>query len=291
MDYFLDASNARRLLDAARAEPRPETLLVSLDLGLSQGPVEWAGDCWRAGGEEIQLEPLEAIAGANRRLFRKPAGGDWRLLESAEQGYAQLVGTSGAPTIELDGIQMHRTSGVDPFEAAGQTVRSVLRPGDRVLDTCGGLGYSAIQAARQGASTVLSYEVHPGVLALRALNPWSRLEAGLPIRLTAGDVFAAVARMEPESMECVVHDPPRYSRAPDLYSEAFYLRLHEVLAPRGRIFHYTGSPYSRGRGRDFHRGVADRLRRAGFSIEPREELQGFVGTRERRRSPSASRWP
>jgi hypothetical protein len=202
--------------------------------------------------------------------------GVWEPLEVFTDHHYQLVPTAGAPTVEIDGIQMHRTSGVEPFEAARKAVEAVVRPGDRVFDTCGGLGYTAIQAARRGASAVLSSELSHEVLSLRRLNPWSRLEAGLPIRLEEGDVFQRIARLPAGSFDSIVHDPPRISLAPELYSDAFYLRLREILRKGGRLFHYTGLPYSRGRGRDFLGGVLDRLQRAGFRVEPRADLQGLV---------------
>jgi hypothetical protein len=156
-----------------------------------------------------------------------------------------------------------------------------VRAGDRVLDTCGGLGYTAIHAVRLGAAEVFSAELSEGVMYLRRRNPWSRLEDNLPIRLVEGDVFAALAPLAGDSFDAVIHDPPRFPLAPALYSDAFYLRLFDLLAPGGRLFHYTGEPYSLGRGRDFLGGVASRLRRLGFAVEPRADLQGCLCERRR----------
>ena len=178
--------------------------------------------------------------------------------------------------MEIDGIQMHRSAGA--FAAA------VVRPSARVLDTCGGLGYTAIHALRLGAAEVRSFEVSEGVLYLRAINPWSQLEAGNErLRLEARDVFKGTVELEPASFDSVIHDPPRYALAPDLYSSAFYLRLRNLLRAGGELFHYTGDPNSRRRGSSTVRGVIERLRAVGFRTTTRPDLKGIVARRERER--------
>ena len=136
---------------------------------------------------------------------------------------------------------------------------------------------------------MVSTEPSEGVLHLRRLNPWSRLERGLPIVLHGEDAALLAARLPGASFDAIVHDPPRFSLAPDLYSGGFYVQLRRVLAPGGRLFHYTGSPWSRGRGRDFLRGVVERLRAAGFRAEPREDLQGFLCAPAAEERPARSR--
>jgi len=281
MEIYLDSTGARAILEVARGLPPDGAtrLEVSLDLNLGCAEVEVGRDVFIHEGLAFPLADIERAARSERKAFRCVREAEprpWEVLEVFTDRYFQLVPTAASPTLEVDGIQMHRTSGVDPFEAAGDTARSVVRPGSRALDTCGGLGYTAIACARLGAREVVSTEPSEGVLHLRRLNPWSRLERGLPIVLHEEDAVALAARLPDGSLDAIVHDPPRFSLAPDLYSGAFYAQLRRVLAPGGRLFHYTGSPYSRGRGRDFLRGVVERLRAAGFRAEPRPDLQGFI---------------
>ena len=66
------------------------------------------------------------------------------------------------------------------------------------------------------------------------------------------------------SVDAVLHDPPRFGTAGELYSQAFYEQLGRVLKPKGRLFHYTGSPNRLTSGRDVPAEVARRLQRAGF---------------------------
>ena len=69
------------------------------------------------------------------------------------------------------------------------------------------------------------------------------------------------------SVDAILHDPPRFGIAGELYSQAFYDQLARVLKPRGLLFHYTGSPNKLTSGRDVPREVQQRLTRAGFAAE------------------------
>ncbi|HVR75092.1 MAG TPA: hypothetical protein VMT52_12195 [Planctomycetota bacterium] len=288
---FLDAAAARTILGAAGGERAgAASVTVSLDLNLTLCEIEVLPSGFRHEGVLFPLGPLEAIARAGRKTFVLDVppveGGDpahlgtWLPLEVFTGRYHQLVSTSRAPTLEIDGIQMHRTSGTDPFRSSHDAAASIVRPGDHVLDTCGGLGYTAIHAARLGAAEVISAEPSEGVLHLRRRNPWSRLAAGLPIRLEECDALALSRLLPLQSLDAIIHDPPRFALAPDLYSEAVYLRFRDLLRPGGRLFHYTGAPGSRGRGLDLPRRVWEKLRSVGFHVTPREDLQGFIGVVE-----------
>jgi predicted methyltransferase len=182
----------------------------------------------------------------------------------------RLFPTDGAPALVVDGVLMHRRQGTTPDADAREKVRALRIRGGRVLDTCAGLGYSAIAAAEAGAH-VLAVEVDPGVLAAARGNPAS---AGLfehpSIALVLADSVELVAALPSGAFAAVLHDPPTLSRAGDLYAGTFYRELHRVLARHGQLFHYTGEPGA-ARGRDVASGVVRRLEAAGFRarIEPR----------------------
>ncbi|MDH4293444.1 MAG: SAM-dependent methyltransferase, partial [Betaproteobacteria bacterium] len=63
----------------------------------------------------------------------------------------------------------------------------------------------------------------------------------------------------------VLHDPPRFGIAGELYSQVFYDELSRVLRRKGKLFHYTGTPNKLTSGRDVPGEVSQRLRRAGFT--------------------------
>ncbi|HET9694116.1 MAG TPA: MnmC family methyltransferase, partial [Steroidobacteraceae bacterium] len=101
---------------------------------------------------------------------------------------------------------------------------------------------------------------------LRGLNPWSP-PAGGALELVPGDVTEHVRALPDAAFDAVLHDPPRFGIAGELYSADFYAQLARVLRPRGRLFHYTGAPNKLTSGRDVPLEVARRLRAEGFKTE------------------------
>ena len=172
----------------------------------------------------------------------------------------------GPPTFEIDGIKMLPTAQVSPYEDARRKVALIQPQGKVVLDTCGGLGYFAAWCLAGRAAQVLSYEKSADVLWLRGLNPWSPAPDG-KLTLTAGDIAEQIAGLPSASVDAILHDPPRFGIAGGLYSQDFYDQLARVIARRGKLFHYTGTPNRLTSGRDVPREVAARLRHAGFVAE------------------------
>jgi predicted methyltransferase len=179
----------------------------------------------------------------------------------------KLVPTEwGTPTFEIDGIKMLPTAKVSPYADAERKVGLIHPRGKVVLDTCGGLGYFAAWCLQAKAAEVLSYEKNPDVIWLRGLNPWSpATDDGL--KLVQGDVAERIATLRDASVDGILHDPPRFGIAGELYSQVFYDHMARVLKRRGRLFHYTGTPNKLTSGRDVPSEVANRLRRAGFVAE------------------------
>ncbi len=194
----------------------------------------------------------------------------------------KLVPTEwGAPTFEIDGIKMLPTSKTSPIDDAQRKVALVQPRGRIVLDTCGGLGYFAACCLEAGAARILSFEKNPDVLWLRTLNPWSpdpdAPSSGGRLQLTHADVAEAITSIADASVDALLHDPPRFGIAGELYSQDFYGQLARVLRRGGRLFHYTGTPNRLTSGRDVPREVARRLERAGFKAEL--ALDGVLATR------------
>ena len=87
----------------------------------------------------------------------------------------------------------------------------------------------------------------------------------------------AIVAIADASVDALLHDPPRFGIAGELYSQAFYDQLARVLRRGGRMFHYTGSPNKLTSDRDVPREVARRLEKAGF--KPQLALDGVLATR------------
>jgi hypothetical protein len=180
---------------------------------------------------------------------------------------SKLVPTDwGPPTFEIDGIKMLPTAHVSPYADAQRKVALIDPQGKRILDTCGGLGYFAAFCLQGNAKEITSYEKSADVLWLRSLNPWSPITAP-PLTLTNADAVDAVASLPSASFDAVLHDPPRFGIAGELYSQSFYGELARVLKRGAPLFHYTGAPNMLTTGRDVANEVSQRLRSAGFSTQ------------------------
>jgi len=265
-------SGEHAALLAAR-ERGASTLDCSLDLGRSTVTVEPGDEAWTSRGRRYPY-----LGGCRERTIYYWSGASFEPAARFTASLIKLVPTEwGAPTFEIDGIKMLPTAQVSPYEDAGRKVTLVEPRGKVVLDTCGGLGYFAAWCLEGQAARVLSFEKNPDVIWLRSLNPWSPAP-GSGLELVEGDVCLEIARLPDASIDAVLHDPPRFGIAGELYSQAFYDELARVLRRRGRMFHYTGTPNALTSGRDLPREVAARLRRAGFDVHP--ALDGLVAVRD-----------
>lgn len=271
---YLSDAEARRIAGLlGRGQMRID---LSPDLGLSGRTVtlDFAAGPPLPG---LTRERIDDLAGLRERVFAFGPDGA-RALETAGPPYVKLVPTSGAPTMQIDGVKMHRTEGIDPIADTMRKLAGIVRRSDRVLDTCAGLGYTAIRAAALGARFVVSIERSPAVLAIARENPWSAAWFSDPAILRVRGDSAELAELFPDrSFDAVIHDPPRFSLAGELYSDRLYRALRRILSPRGRLFHYVGKPDS-GYGARLFPSIERRLKEAGFAVKMVPDLFGFTAT-------------
>ncbi len=268
----LSCYQSERLLAARRQGIN--TLLTSLDLEMSQAPVRLEDDgAVLPGGARLAWDSLEEIAAKPNACF-VVEGGDIHPIQAFSEAsgrFFSLYPTTSAPTMLISGIPMHRIKGTDPHRDTLAKVRAAAPLGGRVLDTTTGLGYTAIEAAHT-ASEVITVELDPAALAVARFNPWSQALFSTPnLHPVLGDSFDLIACFPEASFSVVVHDPPTYQLAGDLYSGEFYREAYRVLKPHGRLFHYVGDPESK-MGATQTRGVVRRMEQAGFRrvVEKRE---------------------
>ena len=190
--------------------------------------------------------------------------------------YYSLMPTRGAPTMLISGIPMHRIKDTDPHRDTLSKIKAVKPITGQVLDTTMGLGYTAIEASRT-ADHVTTIELDPAVLDICRQNPWSQeLFDNSKITRLVGDAYDLIQELADHAYSRVIHDPPMFSLAGDLYSTAFYKQLYRVLRSSGRLFHYIGDPKSRS-GRNVTRGVIRRLQDSGFTrIKPYPQAFGVI---------------
>jgi uncharacterized protein len=264
---------ARAIRDAARAGAA--TVSVSLDLGRTETrlPIE-AGAVRFHDGQSLHADVLEEVADDPDAVYAvldgEPARVTW-FAEETNKVYT-LRATAGWPALEISGILMHRIKDTDPKADAESKIATIAPLRGRVLETCCGLGYSAILAART-ADRVTVFEIDPEVLRMARLNPYSAplFEENGPIEVRNEDIAEAIRDLPDDAFDAIIHDPPTLAVAGDLYGDAFYRQLLRVLRPGGRLFHYTGDPGSRSRRQDLPGSVKRRLSTLGFErvrLEP-----------------------
>jgi len=248
-------------LEAARAGGT-STLECSLDLERSRTVVEITAHDWCWQGGRFPFLPA-----CKDRTVYYWTGASFEPVMRYARSLIKLVPTQwGPPTFEIDGIKMLPTAQVSPYADAERKVGLIRPAGKTILDTCGGLGYFAAWCLQMKAARVHSFEKNPDVLWLRTLNPWSAAEGDV-LTLESADVSQAISGLAERSFDAVLHDPPRFGTAGELYSQTFYDQIARVLKPRGVLFHYTGSPNKLTTGRDVPNEVSKRLRKAGMTTK------------------------
>ncbi|WP_019028074.1 class I SAM-dependent methyltransferase [Colwellia piezophila] len=273
VSYYLHTINARQALDAIAKGL--SCVRLSTDLNISEQDFSLSDQGLVLDEDnQLSLAELKKIVKKTQRIYLC-SDGDMVPLEDRSSGYYKLVPTAGAPLLEISGVKMHISKGTDPFVSASDMALQAVRKGDNVLDCCSGLGYAAIAAHRLGASEVLTIELSREVMGLRAQNPWSNDLGKEGIVQRQGSSFELIKTMPVTSFDSVIHDPPRFSLAGELYSEEFYRQIFRVLRRDGRLFHYTGNPHVVKKGSSFVDGVIRRLKAAGFkNVQKVEHLMG-----------------
>ncbi|MCG8616500.1 MAG: hypothetical protein MI802_09820 [Desulfobacterales bacterium] len=288
--YYFHPAAAQTILAAARDGLSSVDLSLDLNLTTATWQIRDNTLILDENGPALALSDLESVAASGSRIFRYD-GETLAPIEVRSGGYYKLVPTDSVPTLEIDGVKMHRSKDIDPLEDARLKTELVVRQGNIVLDTCGGLGYSALFAVKAGASRVVSTEKSREVIRIREQNPWLapgardwQTETALArINLENADINQRITTLEDNTFDAVIHDPPRFTSATgDLYGKVFYAGLFRVMRERGRLFHYTGSPKKITRQDRFIQNVMKRLEQAGFSkVSFNDRLQGIYGEKQR----------
>ena len=235
---------------------------VSLDLGRSMSRVAVSANQWI-----WQQQTYPYLKKCKDRTIYYWDGEAFAPVARYTSALIKLVPTEwDAPTFEIDGIKMLPSAQISPYVDAQNKVGLIQPEGKKILDTCGGLGYFAAWCLQNNAREIISFEKNPDVVWLRSLNPWSP-PTGNGLTLQQADVVLEIEKIPGHSIDAILHDPPRFGIAGELYSQVFYDQLARVIISRGKLFHYTGTPNQLTSGRDVPNEVATRLRRAGFVAE------------------------
>jgi hypothetical protein len=187
--------------------------------------------------------------------------------------------TPKAPTLLISGIPMHRIKKTNPVEDTRQKLKALGKAYGLILDTTTGLGYTAIEAAKK-AEHVITMELDPAVLSIARKNPWSAgLFSSPKISKLVGDTYLLVRMFSDETFNGIIHDPPMFNLAGELYSLNIYRTFFRILKNNGRLFHYIGNPDSK-IGATVGRGVVARLKKAGFRVQPKSRAFGVLAVKQ-----------
>jgi predicted methyltransferase len=247
------------------------TAQSSMDLGISGCSVEVAdGSARFPDGTIVRHATLQRIAKSERGCFEIIDGNAVAIQQFSEiTGYMRsLAATKGAPTMLVSGIPMHRIKDTDPMEDTKNKIEALGTIHGKVLDTATGLGYTAIMAASK-ADHVVTVEIDPVGIEIAKRNPWSReLFDNAKIEIIVADVNEKIDEFQTGEFSAIIHDPPTFQFAGELYSLEFYEKLYRVLSRKGTLFHYIADPDSK-LGERMTKGVMRRLHEAGFAMVER----------------------
>jgi uncharacterized protein len=191
--------------------------------------------------------------------------------------FYKLIPTADWPSVAIGSVPMH--SKLSPKQDSYNKIKLIV-PYGVVLDTCMGLGYTAILSAHT-AKMVHTYEKDENVHLLATHNPWSsELFTRVNIEIRRFDIAQKIATLETQYYDCIIHDPPTFTLAPQLYSAAFYQECFRVLKGTGKMFHYTPF-YKVKRGYDFPGKIRENLIKAGFLISKFSPDEGGIVCRKR----------
>ena len=259
---------------------------TSGDLGLSAVNVELttAGAVW-PDGLRTEWPALEEMSDNQNACYVVDEQG-WEAVQMFSEltgRFYSLFPTTSAPTMLVGGFTMHRIKGTDPLRDTLAKIRAATPLRGSVLDTTTGLGYTAIEAAKT-ADRVVSVELDPAAQVIASHNPWSHSLFERPnIEQLIGDSGDVIETFDDEAFSAIIHDPPVFSLAGELYSGAFYRQAFRVLRRNGHMFHYLGNPESKS-GAGLIKGVTRRLLEAGFArVVPRPEAFGVVAYKRGKR--------
>ena len=229
--------------------------------------------------QKIFHKTKDATYSSDGQFIYAEVGEDKIKLALFDGHYYKLKLYNGIPVLEIDGLRMHLVKDFkSPLDYAKEVVKQLKIKKGAVLDSCMGLGYTAIEASKK-ADSVVTCEISRAVINLAQWNPYSDRLFSDDIIVMNGNAADLIKDFKSGTFSYVIHDPPRFSHAPELYSLDFYRQLFRVCKKGARIFHYVGSVGAK-KGRSIDKEVEKRLKQSGFSrIVYSGRLQGLFASK------------
>jgi len=262
----------RNQLKSIISRSLPQTIPLSLNLGISRDNVTISPDKKILLVEDkIPLPPEEMLSSDLRTILKYDGQcwSKWQHFDDGNQKFYKMIfiNEKKPPTVEISGIKMHITRNGDPAQDTQNKIMQFRHLEGKILDTCTGLGYTAIAAAKfPEVNQIYTCEADINMFRLCQENPWSReLFHHEKIQLILAPVQNLVQKLPDNNIDYIIHDPPRFALAGELYSENFYRNLYRILKTNGEIYHYTGDPNKRSRRLPLKKEIKKLFDRLGFS--------------------------
>jgi predicted methyltransferase len=247
MNYFL-TPDALILLDKIRKTKDTAEIELSLDLGLTYSMVQIRKNTIEMKDQIYPIPDKLLYENDERTIFKWQDNSwqKWQFFDSRTGKFYKLVFIEPGkpPTLEISGVKMHITQSGNPETDTENKLNVLGAVRGKILDTCLGLGYTSIHSSRLSqVEMVISCEKDPNILQICRENPWSAELFDNPkiqLILISADEFV---QFTPDKyFDAILHDPPRFALAPELYSISFYKQVHRILKSGGKFYHYTGNP-------------------------------------------------
>ena len=240
-------------------------LKLSFDLGRSYQEAVIKDNSLFIAGQTISLSDLENLKPNFIYSLEENSVKKVAFFSEETNLYYKLEPTSSWPTFKISATPMHRHIHISPKKDTETKIKTLAPIKGKVLDTCTGLGYTAILSSRH-ATRVHTFEKDKNALFIASYNPYSReLFSKKNIVIHKEDVFLGIHPFHSSFFDRIIHDPPTFKRSPMLYSLDFYNELYRVLKKRGILYHYCPFP-GKTKERKFYLTIVKLLKRAGFSL-------------------------
>ena len=238
---------------------------ISLDLGITEEKITIKDAFVTLKKEKVELIKLKNLKEGLCYVIINNQVIPITSFSEQSNYYYKLLPTTDWPTITFSSTPMHRHTRMSPKQSAQQMVDEISPVQGTVLDTCCGLGYTAILAAKK-AKHIYTFEIDPTVQEIAQFNPYSEeLYNNNKITLTMEDVFEAITKFPNQHFDRILHDPPTFKYAENLYDQSFHKELYRVLKKGGILYHYCPNP-KKLKGTMFHPRIVRQLKRAGFTL-------------------------
>ena len=247
MNYFL-TPDALTLINQIRKTKDTAEIELSLDLGRTFSMVTIRKNTIQI-KDQIFPIPDELFHECDERTIFKWQDNSWQKWQFFDSKTGKFykpvfVQQGKPPTLEISGVKMHVTQNENPETDTKNKMKALGTVRGKILDTCLGLGYTSIYGSKLSeVETVISCEKDQNILQICRENPWSaELFDNPKIQLIIISADEFVQFIPDKYFDTVLHDPPRFALAPELYSSTFYQQVYRILKTGSTFYHYTGNP-------------------------------------------------